>query len=905
MWRRGARTVRAGGSGPVVGALALLVALAFTAVQPAFASATIPSGYCSAQRAADAGSVLVTTAQARASARQFLLDVRTPGPFSDWIAGKLDAGAEADDLDGHPAAFVFRVTNKNGAYLGYLTVDAVRRASPVMEFSRNPSPVFATMSDAEASLAASGRGGLAKRQLYLGPMQYSLETVSATSAADEYVRIAEIKHPAATDPARGPPPASTGSALGAYGTRFHVIAGVPDYAQYEYDYRSTEYNASTVPAATGIYAVKPYLGAGAYWSGCGPTSAGNVIEYWAGNGYPLLDRGSLPKYSATYDPNAADENSPSRSTAEKMINDLHVFFHTFSSPGLGGAADMADFGPAMLDYVDQIGGYSFSAAPIHWFTWVDYAAEIAADRPVLLGFNGLKVYSPAEFDYEDHAVTGIGYDYTPGSTASEYMIIHDNWPGDPSDVYVQFNGTRADYTWRFMVAFAPALPPANDSLASATTLSGSSGSCIGVSRSATKQTGEPGHAGKAGGASVWFKWTAPSSGWFGFSTADSSFDTLMGVYTGTTVGGLTTIASNDDISKAVLQSQAGFYANSGSTYLIAIDGFAGAAGAYQLKWFPLHSLTGAIRTVGGSPVPAIDVTCSDGRVMTTSGSGAFTFAGLFDGSYTVTPGIRDGVAIAPGTRTATVSGSDVSGLDFVARSNDAFGSAVPLSGAFGTALGSNAGATREAGEPVYGGGASVWFSWTAPSSGRTWLSAVGSSFDTLLAVYTGPSMGSLAVVAYNDDYHYPDTKTSALAFTAVAGTTYRICIDGYQPQGGSAATGAYRIAWAPVGKAALTKPTLSTSSPKHGTSFTITGYASPWFRGAVRVYLYRKVSGKYTVYPKAGKYVSRTVTTSGSQAKYTYKVSVPSKGSWAVRAYYAGGTFATSNWSAYRYFTAR
>jgi hypothetical protein len=691
----------------------------------------------------------------------------------------------------------------------------------------------------------------------------------------------------------------------ALGSRYHVIAGVPDYNQYEYNYRSSEYNSATTPAASGKYLGAPYLDAGAYYSGCAPTSGGNIIKYWAGHGYPSLDPGLLPMYSSQYDPNAVRPSAPAKSTMEKMINDLHVDFHTFASEGGAGAASVADFGAGMLKYVKDTSSYDFTADSIGWFYWIDYAAEIAADRPVLLGFNALKVYAPSEFDYEDHAVTGIGYDYTPGVLSSQYMIIHDNWPGDPSDVYVQFDGSKADYSYRFMLAFAPAVPPANDDLASATQITWSAGSVIGVNTSATKQSGEPSHAGKAGGASVWFKWTPPTSGWYGISTGGSTFDTLLGVYTGSSVGALTPVASNDDISKNVLQSQAGFYANSNTTYRIAIDGFAGKGGAYQLSWFPLHSMSGTVKTTGGTGVSGITVRFSDGRTAVTDGSGSFSFPGLFDGSYTVTPEVNDGIAIAPGSWTASVSGSDASGLAFLGQSNDDFASAVPLTSGSGTAVGSSVSATRESAEPVYGGGATVWFKWTASKSGRVWFSAVGSSFDTLLAVYKGPSAGALSTVAYNDDYHYPDTKQSALAFNAVAGTTYRICIDGYQPPGGSTQAGTYRLAWAPVSKTTLTKPTLSVTSPKHGASFTITGYASPWFKGSVRVYLYRKTSGAYKVYPKSTSYSSRTVTASGSRVKYTYKVSVPSKGSWAVRTYYPGGTFSTSNWSAYTYFTVK
>jgi hypothetical protein len=905
MRRRGARAVGIHVGGSAFAALALLLATVLAPAPVALAATTTPSVYCSEQLASAAGTALVTAAEARVSASRFILDVRTPGQFADWIAGHLDDGTRADDLDGHPAVYVFRVTNKYGAYLGYLTVDAVRRAAPVLEFSRSASPVFSSLSQAESSLAASGRDEAPLRQVYLGTRQYVLETAAGVSYARRYVRIAELRRPASADPIRGPPPKATGLSAAAFGTTFHMINGVPDYHQFQYDYRSTEYNASTRPAATGKYLTRPYLNEGVYYSGCAPTSAANVIKYWADQrGYTRLNPTSLPKYTPYNDPNDPNPDSPAKSLAQKLVNDLHIYFHTEYIEGGGGAAAMDDFGPGMLDYARQIGGYEFTATPLHWFSWVDYAAEIAADRPVVLGFNDLIVSAPDAFDYMDHAVTGVGYDYTPGSTGSQYMIIHDNWDMDPSDVYVQFDGSNATYTYRFMAAFAPAVAPTNDAFASATTVSGASGWIIGVSTSATKEPGEPNHAGSDGGASVWFRWIAPSTGWYAFSTVDSSFDTLLNVYTGTSPSTLTSITSCDDISGSVRQSRAGFYATAGTTYRIAIDGYSGAAGAYYLSWFPLCSVSGTVRTTGGAGVSGVNVTCSNGRAAVTNGSGGYTIAGLFDGDYTFKVAKQD-TGFTPEVRTATVSGSNVSGVDFLGQNNDAFASAIPLRSASGTASGRNDSATRESGEPTYGGGASVWFSWTAPTSGRVWFSTVGSTFDTLLAVYTGSAPGGLTTVAYNDDYHYPGTTTSGLAFNAVAGATYRICIDGYKPTSGVTETGAYRLAWAPVAKAALTRPTLSTSSPKHGTYFTVTGYASPWFAGTVRVYLYRKVSGRYQVYPHSGHYVSRTVTTSGSRVKYTYKVRVPYAGSWAVRTYYGGGTFSTSNWSLYKYFTVR
>ncbi len=55
----------------------------------------------------------------------------------------------------------------------------------------------------------------------------------------------------------------------------------------------------------------------------------------------------------------------------------------------------------------------------------------------------------------------------------------------------------------------------------------------------------------------------------------------------------------------------------------------------------------------------------------------------------------------------------------------------------------------------------------------------------MLGVYTGSSVSTLSQVAANDDANYPYTLTSALSFTAQAGTTYHFRIDGYNAAQGS------------------------------------------------------------------------------------------------------------------------
>lgn len=123
----------------------------------------------------------------------------------------------------------------------------------------------------------------------------------------------------------------------------------------------------------------------------------------------------------------------------------------------------------------------------------------------------------------------------------------------------------------------------NDHFASAYSISGLSGSTSGTNVGATKESGEPNHAGNSGGTSVWWRWTAPSSGEATIDTFGSTFDTLLAVYTGTSVSSLSAIASNDDAGSS-LQSRVIFPATAGTVYRIAVDGYGGATGSIQLNW---------------------------------------------------------------------------------------------------------------------------------------------------------------------------------------------------------------------------------------------------------------------------------------------------------------------------------
>ncbi len=300
---------------------------------------------------------------------------------------------------------------------------------------------------------------------------------------------------------------------------------------------------------------------------------------------------------------------------------------------------------------------------------------------------------------------------------------------------------------------------ANDPFAGAQAISGASGTVAGTTIGASREAGEPAHGGQGASASIWYRWTAPSSGTLRVTTQGSSFDTLLGAYTGMSVGALTPLDANDDNGGGGLWSSIAIPVTAGSTYFIAVDGYGGYTGAATLNW-----------TLSGSaPAP---------------------------------PAVP----------------------------NDMFSAAQEITGTSGSVTGSTVGAKREANEPVHGdasGRASIWYRWTAPASGTLTVNTQGSSFDTLLASYTGSAVSSLTQLAADDDSG--GNRTSAITIPVTSGTTYRIAVDGW---GGY--TGATTVNWSlgPAAPAPSPDPTPPPSTTPGPVSRTV---ASPGLWGLDRV----------------------------------------------------------------------
>jgi hypothetical protein len=114
--------------------------------------------------------------------------------------------------------------------------------------------------------------------------------------------------------------------------------------------------------------------------------------------------------------------------------------------------------------------------------------------------------------------------------------------------------------------------------------------------------------------------------------------------------------------------------------------------------------------------------------------------------------------------------------------NDNFLDALEITGTSIQVEGSNILSSGEPLEPVHGDSSpptnSVWWKWTALSSGSTSISTDGSDFDTTLGLYAGNSLTNLAVLELNDDD--ANARTSRIEFYAVAGQTYYLAVDGFE-----------------------------------------------------------------------------------------------------------------------------
>ncbi|PYJ60559.1 MAG: hypothetical protein DME24_09150 [Verrucomicrobia bacterium] len=354
--------------------------------------------------------------------------------------------------------------------------------------------------------------------------------------------------------------------------------------------------------------------------------------------------------------------------------------------------------------------------------------------------------------------------------------------------------------------------PFTDAMGGQNRITDSNGTGRGSNVDATKEPGEPNHASKPGSHSVWLTWQAPLLGGVAkFDTAGSSFDTLLAVYTGDSVANLTLVAANDDVSNCddpasgFHTSRVKFNAQGGTVYHIAVDGLGGAAGDIVLNW-DVNVFEGLLTVLNILPPVTLGLP-GDNLTLSVNPQSLVSYQWYLD--CQPIPGATANLLRINNLQASKVGDyavhvKDLLGVETVSDSanvqiNITDGRAVNVAAL--DKFPETAGATKDPGEPNHcgeTGRASVWYAYQPPASGMLILDTDGSSFATVLAVYTGPGTDFASLVPVTCDKTSGSTaKTCRVVFPVRKDTVYYIAVDGVGGASGTAELN-YNLGVAPV-----------------------------------------------------------------------------------------------------------
>jgi subtilisin family serine protease/chitodextrinase len=480
-----------------------------------------------------------------------------------------------------------------------------------------------------------------------------------------------------------------------------------------------------------------------------------------------------------------------------------------------------------LDNIVTVASYNYRDKISTFSNYSPYSVDLAAP-----GEDILSTYNGSDTDYQLLNGTSMATPHVAGALALlRAQFTSDNYFQTINRLYTStrsrpaLNGlTRTGGLLNLANALSStSTSPFNNSFAKRLPINDQAFSVDGNNISATAETGEPQHAGTVGGKTVWWSWTPTQSGPVRLTTTGSSFDTVLAVYTGSSVSSLTLVASNNDAASDTKTSKVDFNVVAGTTYQIAVDGANGATGSIKLQTSNDNFINRLKVTTpnavvfatndyatkeAGEPNHAGSVggrslwwtwtsTITGSVSITTRYSNIDTVVGVYTGdsisnlsevasnNNDPNPGYNDG--ISPQSR---VTFNAVAGTDYhiavdsvggttgyiclqVPPTNDLFNNSTVVNNFPAVLMGSNFLATKETGEPSQNFGEtgnSVWWSWQSPVSGPVTITGVGSRLNHTLAVYTGDSVSNLTLIGAN--------LSSSVKFNAVAGTIYRISVDG-------------------------------------------------------------------------------------------------------------------------------
>ena len=426
----------------------------------------------------------------------------------------------------------------------------------------------------------------------------------------------------------------------------------------------------------------------------------------------------------------------------------------------------------------------------------------------------------------------------PGATASSYLIplAQPRQSGNYQVVVANQAASTLSTIAPVIVETVVTVPETNITFETRAAINPLLGPISDSNDLASVEKGAPLPDGVPGGNSIWFKWTPAFTGTVTLTTQGSDFDTVMAVYTGTALSNLKAVAADDD-SGGYLTSLVTFNVTAGTTYAIAVDGHQGKSGRVVLG-LPGGSGYRILNPTSGDSVPVIlknpvSQTVAPGATANlsvlfssaTPSACQWNFQGvpihgatgstlqiqhLHPGSvglYNVLVANTVGSVLSEPASvqiSANVGGKVVStGSKFVTTSNTSspadlatvlrpYDLGGDTAGFSVSQVFSTVGASSEPGEPQpcgQVGGASQWFVYTAPGNGMMQINTDGSTFNTLLGVYTGSgtSFASLDEVGCGYSTNYASEGQPSVVLPNVAkGTTFFILLEGFQGASGVA-----------------------------------------------------------------------------------------------------------------------
>lgn len=389
-----------------------------------------------------------------------------------------------------------------------------------------------------------------------------------------------------------------------------------------------------------------------------------------------------------------------------------------------------------------------------------------------------------------------------------------------------------------LLASAASAAPGNDDFADAQEIAPLPSTTTADNTDATVEPGEPSESGGPANT-VWFKWTAASSGPVHLDICDSTISpgARFYVFTGSSLGDLDQIAKNSFWSTEDCAQT--FEVLAGTTYYLQV-GSVGDTGQFDLAARsadpPANDNFANAETIAALPKLIVghteDAAAEVGEpnheyYAAPTKSLWYRWTAPFSGEVDLEPNcggvVNEGPTVSVYTGTGLDNLTRVSATvcystfnvtagttywfaasafheayfsfrllvrigDFWA-SNDFFAAPRALApGLPASSNGSTEAASAEEGEPDHVQGleafTSAWYQWTATTTGLVSVDTCVSDFDSVLAVYVGSTLSGLARASESDDADVCDTRTtnpygSSATFQAFAGSTYRFAVDGY------------------------------------------------------------------------------------------------------------------------------